>query len=93
MVLVLGDLLEHLEDSCLVVVGAEWMVVLRCKPGAGPGVADRVLAVEHNCFVGDVGQLPPEVMCMLGEVRDQGLLELMLHILLKWLVALRRAKR
>lgn len=93
VVLVLGALLELLGDNCLVVVGAEWMVAWRCRTVAGPAAVDREPVVEDSCFVGDVGQLPPEEMCMLGEVRDQGLLELPLHNLWKWLVALRRAKR
>lgn len=93
VVLVLGALLERFGDSCLVVVGAEWMVAWRYKTEVGPGVAGRELAVEDSCFVGDAGQLPPEEMYKLEEVRDQGLPELPLHSLLKWLVALRHAKR
>lgn len=93
VVLVLAALLELLGDNCLVVVGAEWMVAWRYRTVVGPEAVDQEPAVEDSCFVGDVGQLPPEEMCMLGEVRDQGLLELPLHNLWKWLVALKRAKR
>lgn len=70
--LALGVLPERSEDSCLVVAGAEWMAVYRCRIAEDPVAADQELEVADSFLEVDVVQLLLVEMYKLVEERIQG---------------------